>query len=475
MSLSAAMNAAVSGLAASGRGLQVVSDNVANALTEGYATRELGLQSSEYGGVRSSGIQRLADPALIASRRSADTGEAVAGELATFASSVERLFGSVDDPGSIAGTLNRFQADLLTAASTPESDIRLTEAARSAKDLVGAINRGADGISDLRQRADRSVALDVDALNTDLLRVEKLNRQITQALVSGRDFSALEDLRQQTIDRINTIVPVRLMSRENGQVALISETGGMLLDGKAAHVGFTPTPFIAPDSTLANGDLSGLTLNGEPIPSGPRGPLDGGRLGASLAIRDDLGPAAQSRLDSYARDLLERFEPASAATGAGLFRDVAGPFDPADEMGLASRLRLDDRIDPSGAAEVWRLRDGLDAAAPGDVGDASGLSDMVGWLDARRAPSNPDLALTPVSAQGLAAALSARASADRVSAERDLSLATSSQAELKRIEQEKGVDTDAEMQNLIAFERAYAANARVLSAVDEMLKTLTRI
>jgi flagellar hook-associated protein 1 FlgK len=34
------------------------------------------------------------------------------------------------------------------------------------------------------------------------------------------------------------------------------------------------------------------------------------------------------------------------------------------------------------------------------------------------------------------------------------------------------VDTDAELRSILAIEKAYAANARVLQAVDEMLKRI---
>lgn len=475
MSLSSAMSAAVSGLTASGRGLQVVSDNIANALTDGYGARRIELESNQFGGTRITGIQRLTDPALTANRRQSDADLAAAEQHAAFATRLEQLYGAVDEPGSISGTLNQFKADLITAASTPESTQRLTIAAQSAKDLVAAINTAATGISDLRQRADTRIATEVEALNSDLQRVQRLNRQIVQTEASGNDASGLYDQRQQTLDRINEIVPVRVLPRDNNQVALVSQKGAILLDGKAAEIGFVPATYITPDLSLGAGDLSGLTLNGSAQPSERGGPLGGGRLGAAFDIRDRKAPDAQADLDSFARSLIERFDPASATPGAGVFTDVTGPFDPMDEVGIANRLRLDTRLDPDGAPEVWRLRDGLDAGSPGPVGDPGGLTDMIDWLDAREVPSNPGLSTTALSAVQFASGLSSRASLERVDAERSLSHATVSKAELERIEQENGVDTDTELQSLIAIEQAYAANARVLTTIDEMLQLLTRI
>ncbi|WP_371808891.1 flagellar basal body rod C-terminal domain-containing protein [Ruegeria sp. HKCCC2111] len=46
---------------------------------------------------------------------------------------------------------------------------------------------------------------------------------------------------------------------------------------------------------------------------------------------------------------------------------------------------------------------------------------------------------------------------------------------MAQIEAEQGVDTDQELQRLMQVEQTYAANARVISVVDELLETLLRL
>ena len=59
MSLSTALNSAMSGLSAAGRSTSVVSDNLANALTEGYYRRTLDLTSAgQTGGVKIGAVYR---------------------------------------------------------------------------------------------------------------------------------------------------------------------------------------------------------------------------------------------------------------------------------------------------------------------------------------------------------------------------------------------------------------------------------
>lgn len=65
MSISSALNNAVSGLSAVSRMADVVSSNTANALTDGYARREASLSSSSTGGVSVNGVSRQVSDALV--------------------------------------------------------------------------------------------------------------------------------------------------------------------------------------------------------------------------------------------------------------------------------------------------------------------------------------------------------------------------------------------------------------------------
>jgi len=63
----------------------------------------------------------------------------------------------------------------------------------------------------------------------------------------------------------------------------------------------------------------------------------------------------------------------------------------------------------------------------------------------------------------------------RLYAEENLSFVVARQASLKTAELANGVDSDQELQNLLRIEQAYAANARVISAVDTMLQRLLEV
>lgn len=479
MSLSSALNSAMSGLTAAGRASGVVSDNIANVMTPGYSRRTLEVTSSaDTGpGVKIVGVHRHSDPVLVSERRSADSQYANAKLLADFHARFESLVGSPTDSQSIGARLAEFESSLITAASNPDSTQRLDGVAHSATALSDAINTAASGLAQLRSQADTSIGLQVERLNQALQNVQKLNLRITAAQSSGGDTASLLDQRQAIVDQINEIVPINQADRDYGQIALYTDGGAILLDGKPATITFSTANGVTPDMTIGNGGLSGLQVNG--IPASARA-IAGGTLAANFEIRDSLAVSAQSDLDAVARDLIERFETASldstvAPGSPGLFTDDGAAFDPLLEVGLAGRISLNTAVDPAAGGESWRIRAGLGAASPGMPGEARLLQAFSNILSETRVPASSVFGTGETSAAGLSSRLMSRAAQHSHFADQALSFATASKTELTQMELAQGVDTDAELQNLMIIEQAYAANARMIEAVDEMMNTLLRL
>lgn len=145
------------------------------------------------------------------------------------------------------------------------------------------------------------------------------------------------------------------------------------------------------------------------------------------------------------------------------------------ERGHAQRLSINAAADPAVGGALWRLRDGLQAAAPGPAGTANLLLGMQDALEALRPSSLAGMAPVPRTAATLAADLGSWAASGRIEAERVLGGATAQSSTFGAMRQQDGVDSDREMEALLALERAYASNAKVLQAVDEMLQTMLRL
>jgi flagellar hook-associated protein 1 FlgK len=484
MSISQALSNATSGLSAASRQAGVASQNIANALTPGYSRREVSLAertlAGEGAGVRVAGVQRAEASALRAERLGAEAFSFRDETRAAAAEKISRLIGGPEDANALFGKFANFDRALRALSNAPDSLAAQNAAVAAARQVAQGVNDLAASYQTMRMDADRSIAAEVDNLNAALKQIERLNNEIEKANVAGRDANALLDQRDGLIDKVNAAIPLRQLVRENGRVDLMTTEGVMLLSGTARSVSFTPTALITADMSYAGGALSGLTVDGFDItPGASSRASEGGRLAGLFAVRDEIVPAASAELDAVAEDLISRFQTAgldpTIAPGApGLFTDagaaLAGPASP----GLAGRLALNAAVDPVQGGAVWRLRDGLGAVAPGPIGSNALIVGLISVLDEPRASALAGGRL--MTALETASEIAASAGSIRAREEAQWQGSVAYSSALSDAERaETGVDTDAEMQNLILIEQAYAANARVIEAVSAMIDRLMEI
>ena len=485
MSISNALHNALTGLVATGRGADVVASNIANARSEGYGVRRLEtttMLGTTYGaGVRVVGVQRVSDPVLIGQRREADAAEASAAGLSGFYQRLEGLIGMPDDPASLSGRFDALEAALTAAATRPDSQSRLVAVLNEAQQLVHKVNAISEGIQDTRREADAEIARQVEKVNTSLEQIAQLNAQIRAYQGGGRDTSSMLDHQQRLIDDLSGLMPIRELRDAAGLAALYTADGITLLDGVPSRFGFSSTPVIAPDMTVQNGGLATLTVNGRVLNMGGDFPaMPGGALSTLFMLRDKIAPEAQAQLDAVARDLTTRFDapsidPARPATLPGLFTDASSLAIPANEVGLAGRLRVNALADPAQGGAAWHIRDGFAATSEGAAGNAAILTAMLSAMQDERVTATGGFSGAARSLSDLGGDYLSIVGIARQTADTENSFASSRRNILREAELRTRVDTDAEMQELLLIEQAYAANAKLIQTAEDMLDQLMRI
>ncbi|CTQ49698.1 FlgK family flagellar hook-associated protein [Jannaschia donghaensis] len=481
MSLSSSLNVAVAGLDLSARRAETVAQNVANSDRAGYARRELEVGGPSVGSPGStSSVSRDVDPRLTAFRRESQSRQAGDEVTSSFFGRIDAAIGDPDKTGSLQDRLARLDAAFVAGAAEPQSQVRLQEIAEAAVDLSTLLNDLDDGVTEARQNADQDIGKAVTQLNSDLADVARLNTDIRRQSLGGHNTADLMDQRTVLIDRVSLQIPLRELPRDDGSIALVSSGGVMLLDGRPAELGFSSRAPLTPEMSFPT-QLSGLTVNGRAVAvSGGSSGIPGGGLAALFDLRDITAPDATARLDSLAADLIDRFEdpavdPTRAAAAPGLFTESGGILAATPDAGLAGRIGVNTLVLPSAGGDVWRLRDGLGAAVLGAGGEA-GLLLRYGTAMADRAP--PALAGLPDNSTdivGHAAALKSMFSADRLKNEDRLAFSAAEAQGLVDRRDGGAVDVDDEMRRLIEIEQAYAANARIIQAVSDMMNRLTEI
>lgn len=482
MSLSGALSNAVSGLFANAAATTVVSSNVANAMNETYARRAVSLSTNARqtsGGVVVAQVTRYSDPISAYQTRLAIAEHSAASSHAAFQTGLEQLVGSIDTIGSIAEKLTRFESELLSAASDPSSQTRLKSMSSAAEALTLALNKASQGLVDLRSEADAKIASAVADINSGLAQLEDINTHIMSAKHSGQDVHGLLDQRDATLQALSKFVPLHVVERGSGAIAVFTTQGRTLLDECAAKFGFTPTPVVLPHMSVGNGLVSQLSVNDKTVEIPGTGMLKGGSLEALFEIRDLIAPNAHDHLDAIARDMIERFGAGgpdqTLGTGdLGVFTDDGAQLDPAAITGLAGRIRLNHLLS-SPSPEIWRWRDGLNALQQGDAGQSDLLLNLHSEISLARIPSAPALGTNPRSLVGHLHSLSNDVASDRLRLVDAEESAATRLDDLRQASARNGVNTDQELQKLIELEKSYAANARVVQVVDDMLSELLSI
>ncbi len=482
MSISHAINAAQSGLKVSGLRADIVATNVANASTPGYVRRSVLVGETLLGGrtsgVAASGISRSADSALSAERRSLSSDVAQSSLMASTWQVLSSRIGDDAEGTGLFSKFSKFEAALSASVTSPESSTQLAALLDSANAVVTELNNLSQLVSQQRSEADREIADGVNVVNAALKQVEELNGLLAGMDRSTSQAAALMDDRDRTLDTIAEYLPIEAIPRDGGVVDVITVEGVYLVAGTAKQLEFSPANSFGADMTLDNGALSGLSVNGQELTPGASSyaAISSGMFGALFTLRDTDLPNFGAQLDTIASDLVTRLsndsiDPTKVPGDFGLFVDTGTPGDP----GLAGRIDLNAQVDPTQGGSLWRLRDGIGAAVEGPPGDNSILSAMSNAFTKIQSMNSNGIQ-GGFSATELVAHVASLAGQTRISHESVLSSASTQHDLLIEAElSETGVDIDSQMQDLLAIEQAYAANARVIEIANQMMQKLMEI
>jgi len=482
LSISHAINAAQSGLKVSGLRADIVATNVANASTPGYVRRSVLVGETLLGGrtsgVAASGISRSADSALSAERRSLSSDVAQSSLMASTWQVLSSRIGDDAEGTGLFSKFSKFEAALSASVTSPESSTQLAALLDSANAVVTELNNLSQLVSQQRSEADREIADGVNVVNAALKQDEELNGLLAGMDRSTSQAAALMDDRDRTLDTIAEYLPIEAIPRDGGVVDVITVEGVYLVAGTAKQLEFSPANSFGADMTLDNGALSGLSVNGQELTPGASSyaAISSGMFGALFTLRDTDLPNFGAQLDTIASDLVTRLsndsiDPTKVPGDFGLFVDTGTPGDP----GLAGRIDLNAQVDPTQGGSLWRLRDGIGAAVEGPPGDNSILSAMSNAFTKIQSMNSNGIQ-GGFSATELVAHVASLAGQTRISHESVLSSASTQHDLLIEAElSETGVDIDSQMQDLLAIEQAYAANARVIEIANQMMQKLMEI
>ncbi len=446
------LNTALSGLEAAQAAINTTGQNIANANTPGYSRQTVneterspltidalssvtgkGAQLGE--GVDITTISRVRDQFLDSSYRNQNTQSSGDNTSSTLLGQVQSALAEPSGSG-LSTALNNFWNAWSGLQNTPtgtSSQGAMSAVIGAGQTVAENLNTLSGELSTLESQTTNQYTTLTDATSgpvaTDAQQIASLNVQIAQAQTSGLDANTLLDQRDNLIDDLSQYSNVYVTPQSNGMVNVSFGNAAT-----AASKGTTDaTPLVNGSTVDLTDNLTDANLSGS-----------GGTLGSLLKLYDSTTGQGQlatygATLDSVANQLVTSVN--GAISGADAAGATAPPF-----------------FDPTGTtAGTISVNSSLSSTNPPyTAAEAGAAANLTGGA----ADSAYNAFVTQIGSNVQAANNAQQTSQSLLSAISNQRQSVS------------GVSLDEEMTNLIQYQQAYQASARVMNAIDQTLNTL---
>ncbi len=414
-----------------------------NATTPGYSRQRVDLAAMPGGGVDVVDTQRVRDLFLDFQIRGTNSS---LGDQSARSESLQRVELALNEPGDtgLRAVLGRFFNAWRDLSNNPESSSTRTAVLQAGASVAVTAQRLYASFTDLRAESDVRVRQDVAEINGITTRVANLNEQIARLQVTGDDASDLRDQRDQSMDRLATLVGVQYQNRDDGRV-------DVFLGGHALVQGSNSFALTAVNDA-GNSNYARLEFADATVAR-----VDSGEIAGLVYQRDTDLPDRLADLHTMVGAIIADVNTAHAAAYGRDGVNARNFFSGTD----ASDIGIDPAVDgnPNAVAASSTA-----AGVPGNGDGAASISDLQyarGLLG--NTSSYDEYWASFISNVGTASSEAQ-------------SLEHSQQVVVEHIDQLRqatsGVNMDEEMVQLMAYQRAYEAAARLVQVVDGMLDTL---
>lgn len=476
-----------SGLSVAKKALETTSHNIANANTEGYSRQRVnqvanpphlkdGLVMGNGADIRR--IDRVHDEyvekRLLTNISEKNYYEARSNEL----DNVQNIFNEVDNEG-LHHILNRFFNSFRELANNPENESVRSIVRDNAQLVVGDFHRIRQELDEAAQAIDLKVETKIKELNEDIKNVAKLNKQIRTLEVTGDEASDLRDQRDEVIVKLAEQFDLLTYEDNRGNFNVqIGNVGTLVTGGETIELAVGK---VSKEKSLNNMEGSLVIFFDKRPGSFITHKFQRGQLGASIEVRNNEIQRLQQQIDSIAYEFshvvnnihnqgfvnrkiemdvegkpssIDRFGP---TTGINFFEEIGDKDEAARNINLSEEVLAD-------------LSNIVTSLSPNKVGDnrvAIAISKIQHekFLDEGNSTLEEEL-LKSVADIGLKAGKS----------NIDLEQANGILAQIKSVkERASGVSLDEETTNMIRYQKAYEASARVLKTSGELFDTVLGI
>lgn len=429
--------------------------NMANVNTPGYSRQRVNVTSAmpvdtPWGnagsGVEIKNIEQIRDLFLTGQYRNENASQ---GRWEFSEKSISQIEGYFNEPqdNSLGDSLDNFWQAWQELANRPEDNASRVSLLEEAKSLINNFHQMDKQLKDLRQNTDNEIKNLVHQLNQYGAQIANLNAQISYQELGSDKANDLRDQRDLLVDELSKYVDVKVVEREKGQTAVL--IGAMaFVDG---------ADFLSIGTKVESGDNT-TTTKVVWADTDVEIKFSNGQMAAMFQTRDEIIPKYQRAIDELARGIVENVN-AVHQTGYGLDEIDGRDFFDAQYTD-AAHMSID--------IEIINSVDHIAASISGGPGDGSNALAVAKALSQDRVMSSDSTTIREYYG-GIVGRLGIE-SMESTNYKSNYALLVQ-QIENQR-QSVQGVSLDEEMTNLVKFQNAYEAAARVITAMDQALDTL---
>jgi len=309
MSLSSSMLIAVQSMLTDQAAMNVVSNNIANVNTPGY-TREIANLSEappvsyaglQYGtGVTLESVQSVTDSVLQLRLNQETQNQGKFNTLSTGLNQIQTLFNEPAGSG-LQNLISQFFNSFQQLSADPTNSGLRQAVTSSAQSLAAGFNQTASALVTQQQDADQAVVQTTQQINQLTAQIAQLNGQISESAGGGQNANTFVDQRSELINQLSQLVDVQSINSGNGSLTLTTTGGAALVVGNQS---FNLQTQVNPATGFNDVYSQGTDITSS---------IQSGNLAADIQLRDQEIPSISSSLDTLANSLATSVNTQNAA------------------------------------------------------------------------------------------------------------------------------------------------------------------
>ncbi len=442
------------------KAMDITGHNIANVNTPGFSRQRVNLstndpvsffQPGQMGtGVKALEIQRIYDRFLGAQINNENQS---LGRWDAQKSTFEKVEMIIDETSGygLSQAMNEFWNAWQDLVDNPSGQAERVSLLNKSENMADRFQKFYGDIQQVREDINNSISGTTEEINLIAGQIADLNQQVSVIEAGGQNANDYRDQRDLLLKELSSKIDINSFEGDDGMVTVIVGGGNPLVQDSSSW-----SLSVAPDTGPDNqdmvvwedgyGNVTDITAN-----------ISGGKLKGWIQARDVEIPDYLDRLDTLAQGIMEQVNVIHRAgfdLNGGTNRDF---FTGGSAFDMAVNSDIVDNVNLIAAA-------GNPGGLPGDNENAIAIAGLqYGLLMSGGMVTFDDYYNSLVSDVG------SDVQKASINFEHQTSMTTHIENYRESI---SGVSIDEEMVNLIKFQHAYDAAAKLISTADEMLSTL---